>query len=263
MDGRRVPSTVDIAFQKRPGSEQVNCCSANAPRGLGLLSDWAIMTDAQGLVLNWYGPSTMAARWRDVRITLRQQTDYPRDGKVLIEVTPERPAAMVLRLRVPHWSAATAARVNGAPVPDVKPGAYLAIDRRWSPGDRVEVALDMSPHVWAGERECAGMASIFRGPILLAASTNLAGPGAGGLRERTPELDARRLDAAAVTPEGDRRPIVCVEFTAADGRKVRLQDFATAGEDGAEYVSWLKVKNASPVPFSRANPLRSVRPTSE
>jgi hypothetical protein len=54
-----------------------------------------------------------------------------------------------------------------------------------------------------------------------------------------------------------------VEFTAADGRKVRLQDFATAGEDGAEYVSWLKVKNASPVPFSQANPLRSVRPTSE
>ena len=32
MDGTRVPSTTAIAFQKRPGSEQLNCCSVNAAR---------------------------------------------------------------------------------------------------------------------------------------------------------------------------------------------------------------------------------------
>ena len=43
MDGCRVPNTVDIAFQIRPGSEQLNCCSVNAARGFGMISDWALM----------------------------------------------------------------------------------------------------------------------------------------------------------------------------------------------------------------------------
>jgi hypothetical protein len=257
MDGRRVPSTVDIAFQKRPGSEQVNCCSANAPRGLGMISDWALMADAAGLVLNWYGPSTMTARAGATKVALRQRTDYPRDGRVLLEVGPERPAEFALRLRLPHWSAATAVRVNGAPAADARPGTYLALARRWAPGDRVEIDLDMSIHVWAGRRECEGLASLYRGPILLSAR---GGPKPGDPRPGLPELDGRRLAGRVVAPEGDRPPILCMEFAGADGRTVRLQDFATAGEGGAEYVSWLKVKNVRPLPFTRANPLRSVRP---
>jgi len=249
MDGRRVPSTVDIAFQKRPGSEQVNCCSANAPRGLGLVSDWAVMTDPRGVVLNWYGPSTMAVRAGGTRVTLKQQTDYPRGGKVLLEVAPERPARFVLKLRIPYWSAAAAVRVNGTPAPGVRPGAYLALDRRWAPGDRVELDIDMSFHAWAGERECAGLTSLYRGPLLLAVRGKVPGP----------ELDARRLEGRVVRGEGPRPPILCVECTAADGQTVRLQDFATAGEGGAPYVSWLRIKNVSPAPFTRANPLRSAR----
>jgi hypothetical protein len=41
---------------------------------------------------------------------------------------------------------------------------------------------------------------------------------------------------------------------------VRLRDVATAGEGGTEYVTWFEVKNVEPVPFSKENPLRSVRP---
>ena len=62
MDGKRIPNTTAIAFQKRPGSEELNCCSVNAARGFGLISDCALMTDDEGLILNWYGPSTMSAK---------------------------------------------------------------------------------------------------------------------------------------------------------------------------------------------------------
>jgi len=168
MDGVRRPSTDEIAFQKRRGSEEVNCCGANAPRGLGIASDWALMTDGRGLVLNWYGPSEMAASVAGVRVTLRQETDYPRDGRVRLRVEPEREAAFPLRLRVPHWSERTRVAVNGADVPDVRAGTYLVLDRRWAPGDRVEIDLDMRLRAWVGERECAGKASLYRGPVLLA-----------------------------------------------------------------------------------------------
>ncbi len=111
MDGRRIPSTEDISFQIRPGAEQLNCCSVNAARGFGMISEWALMGEAgsadrpAALVLNWYGPSTFSARVADTRVTLTQETLYPRDGHIEMAVQPEKPVRFPLKLRIPYWSA--------------------------------------------------------------------------------------------------------------------------------------------------------------
>ncbi len=171
MDGQRIPSTVHIAFQKRPGSEELNCCSVNGARGLGLLSDWALMQDEQGLLLNWYGPCEMKTHVQGQTVVLKQTTDYPRTGKIGIEITPEKAAEFAIRLRIPHWSEKTAIAVNGIEQNEIKPGQYLVLKRKWQPGDVIELNLDMSLHFWAGEKECQGKCSVYRGPILLAYAT--------------------------------------------------------------------------------------------
>jgi DUF1680 family protein len=168
MDGLRIPSTEDIAFQIRLGSEQLNCCSVNAARGFGMISEWALMADADGLAVNWYGPGAMAARVGDVPVRLEQETDYPRGGSITLHVAPERPAEFTLKLRIPHWSAATKVTVNGQPQANVAAGRYLAVRQTWRRGDVVTIDLDMSPRFWAGERECAGKVSLYHGPLLLA-----------------------------------------------------------------------------------------------
>jgi hypothetical protein len=61
MDGTRKASAHDIVFQARAGSPELNCCSVNGSRGFGMISDWAVMSSGNGLVLNWYGPSTITA----------------------------------------------------------------------------------------------------------------------------------------------------------------------------------------------------------
>lgn len=176
MDGVRRNSTEEIGFQIRPGSEQVNCCSANSPRGLGMISDWALMTDnSNSLTLNWYGPSTLTTQLHDNTITLRQQTDYPRQGGIMLHVSPAHAGQFALNLRIPHWSAHTTVRVNGKAVPNVQAGTYCTLDRTWKAGDTVQIDLDMSPHFWVGERDCAGKTSIYRGPLLLVLET----PGSG------------------------------------------------------------------------------------
>lgn len=360
MDGRRVRSTDDISFQKRPGSEEVNCCSANAPRGFGMISDWAVVRSGKGLALNWYGPSTITTLVQGTRVALKQETEYPRDGKVLIDVSTEKPVEFTLRLRVPHWSASTSIRVNGVAV-EAKPGKYAAIERSWKTGDKIEIDFDFSFHYWAGEREMGGRASVYRGPILLvheskgaslpafskewrkeenlwSASTAGAtfeatfegtaivwrgrGFDDGGMarilldgkeidrvdqyspkrgtpfvwelarleekvhkirvqiledknpasmgrrvtlgslmspKEGPPGLDAESLKATLLKPEGALPPLVLMEVEGFDP-PVRLRDFATAGEGGREYTSWLPVKNVRPVPFTPENPLRSARP---
>ncbi|MBV9867767.1 MAG: glycoside hydrolase family 127 protein [Abitibacteriaceae bacterium] len=96
MDGQRIPNTQDISFQIRPGAEQLNCCSVNAARGFGMISDWALMTEtgpaeaSPTLVLNWYGPSTFTAQVATTHVSIRQDTDYPRSGHIVLHVDPPR-----------------------------------------------------------------------------------------------------------------------------------------------------------------------------
>src|SRR4030095_2559566 len=93
MDGVRKASAHEIVFQSRAGTPELNCCSVNAARGLGMVSDWALMRDKEGLVLNWYGPGSMATRLPSGEaVRLTQETDYPRSGRVRLAVEPERGA---------------------------------------------------------------------------------------------------------------------------------------------------------------------------
>ena len=50
---------------------------------------------------------------------------------------------MRLRVRIPSWVAGARATLNGVPVPAAAPGSWLAIERTWRPGDRLQVSLPM------------------------------------------------------------------------------------------------------------------------
>ncbi len=330
-----------------------------------MISDWALMTDGKALIINWFGPSTLKTRLNNEWVSIQQQTDYPRNGRVLLTISSPKARAFPLKLRIPHWSAQTSVRVNGKAVADVRPGQYLVLNRKWKRGDTVQMDLDMSLHYWAGERECAGTVSVYHGPLLLAhevdrrneqvkfspewkrredmaAITKDIGasvtatfegtsvtwngwlfddagqsqvmidgkevaivdqygpkreepfkweyrglePGKHSLKitllaqknaqskdhwinvgsivpptQPEPVFDALKMYERVVTLEGRQPPMLAVECATTDGRTVRLRDYATAGEEGFTYTSWLKVQNVKGTPFSQTNPWRSGRPT--
>ena len=256
MDGVRKASAHEIVFQAREGTSELNCCSVNGPRGLGMISDWALMEDADGLLVNYYGPGSMEAKVGKTPVTLAQETEYPRKGKVTIKVRPARTRRFSLKLRIPYWSQSTRVRVNGKAVSEPRPGRYLVIDRKWRKGDVIELSLDMRPHFWAGERECEGKVSVYRGPILLAYDRRLNAMDP----EQVPELDASQLQLKA--SRGSTHwiePWLAFDCVGRDGTSLRLCDFASAGEGGSPYRSWLKVANVQGTEFSSENPLRSGR----
>jgi DUF1680 family protein len=254
MDGVRAANFHEINFQCRPGSPELNCCSVNAARGLGLIGEWAVVRDKDGLFVNWYGPGTIKAGLASGgTVTLTEETDYPRSGLVRIRVTPDQARRFALRLRIPHWSAQSKVNVNGEPVSHVERGRYLELTREWKPGDTIELSLDFSPRFWAGERERAGLASLYRGPILMTYDRRFNTLDARDL----PVLDARACDGKRIVTTGTLQPIVLCEYGSADGQKIRLCDFASAGADGSPYRSWLKVNHAGIVPFRRDNPGRT------
>jgi DUF1680 family protein len=251
MDGVKEASAHSINFQCRPGSPELNCCSVNGPRSLGLIAEWAAMRSAEGVVLNYFGPSKFVVPTpAGQRVELQQKTAYPAAGDVSIAVSVPKPEKFTLALRVPSWSASTSVAVNREAVRGVAAGAYLKLDREWKAGDTVEVRLDFSPHYWAGERELDGRTSIYRGPLLLAFDPAHNSMDVGDI----PELDAAALKLEPVTAKRLRSWVLLLA-TGIDGRPVALCDFATAGMHGNSYRSWLVVRNVRPRPFAPRSPV--------
>src|SRR5438552_8339664 len=77
MDGVREASAHSIVFQARAGTPELNCCSVNGPRVLGLLTEWAVMSAPDGLVVNSYLPGTFTLPGSDGAIRLVMDRDYP------------------------------------------------------------------------------------------------------------------------------------------------------------------------------------------
>lgn len=257
MDGVKEASAQSISFQCRPGSPDLNCCSVNGPRGLGLLAEWAIMKSKDGLVLNYYGPGDLKALTPGSQtVTLTQVTRYPAAGKVTLRISLPKAEKFDLKLRIPSWSRSTVVRVNGQTIPEVKPGAYLTLVRKWRDGDLIEANFDMSFHYWAGEREDYGKTSIYRGPILLAfdPTYNSTGP------HDVPELDARDLKFEPTATHLPIQPIELLRVKAVNGSEITLCDFATAGAYGNYYRTWLPIKNVGPRSFDPSRPVWDNRP---
>lgn len=258
MDGVRRANFDEIQFQCRPGSPELNCCSVNAARAPGLFSAWALMRDPDGVRLNAYEPCDLDTTLADgTALHLDVVGRYPVDPNVVIGVSPAKPGRFTLRLRIPHWSTRTEVTIDGEPVREEIPaGRYLAIDREWKPGQTVRVKLDFTPHVWVGERECAGKAAIYRGPILLAYDPRFQAEAAD---PAGPVLEVSRLARIlpALPRAGAEPAVVVAQIPATDGHLVDLCDFASAGADGGAYRSWLRVEGAEPAPFSRERPWRT------
>jgi DUF1680 family protein len=157
---------------RKPYSPSTTCCLSSGPRGVALIPSFAVMASADGgIVVNLYNSGTASVALPHGAVTLAQQTAYPLGGSVLLTVSPQRPGMRFpVRLRIPGWCAHASSAVNGRAVPakEIRPGAYLRIERAWNPGDRIKLKLDLTPRLVMGDHENAGKAAVMVGPLVLA-----------------------------------------------------------------------------------------------
>lgn len=241
-DGTREAARIVLEPHSFLDARDMSCCQANGNSGLMQPADWALLTDAEGLYLNWYGASELHTRLADgTKVVLKQETDYPKTGSIRVTVMTD--AAFALHLRVPSWSEKTSIRVNGEPVPDVTSGTYCTVSRTWKSGDVIDVELDMSIHFWV--RDCGKIdykVSAYRGPVLLAFRSS---------DDLRPTTNFQMSALRSVTPcEGDG--LINLTVVKSDGSTAVLTDYCSAGKDGQPYVSWLtSVSTIDAVPFDR------------
>ena len=242
-DGFREPALVILAGHSYTGARDMSCCQANGNRGLSQITEWALLCDDNNLYLNYYGKSSIETFIKNgYKVTVVQDTVYPKNGTVNIRVITDCPEELTLNLRIPSWSENTTLTVNGEAVTAEK-GKYCSITRKWNEADKIELGLDMTPHFWIREQgEIPFKLSVYSGPVLLAFKTS------DSLRGTTRfSVEALRN----MTPiDGDG--LVSFTLVSETGKTVILTDYYTAGKDGSNFVSWLTcISGIAPLPSDR------------
>jgi len=169
FDGTEITMYSPLLGYRGPGERHcnmdINCCSANGPRGYLMMPHYAVMTSPGQIYLNLYGESTAyATLFENNKVLLEQHSEYPVSEKVLIKIDPERAEDFTVALRIPAWSKQTEIRINGKNIDEIVPGTYKKIKRKWNKGDKIELQLDMRGRLVRLNNYVA----IQRGPILLA-----------------------------------------------------------------------------------------------
>jgi uncharacterized protein len=247
--GKRLPFHVQHAWQSRPNAPVLGCCPTNAPRGLGMLSEWAVMRNAKGLTLNYYGPMRANVTLVDgTPMVVEEKTDYPIGDTIRIKIVPPATKLFTLAMRIPVWSAIMEVLVNGQAAAGVKSGGYLRLTRPWQPGDVIVLRLDLSIRYESGDLEQADNVSLYRGPLLLCVDERFTS--AASIKVDVNKLDRVRLvpiDETIAKMAGPFRPWVVLDLLIDKGKPLRLIDFANAGgATGRDYQSWLPAVGMRP-----------------
>ncbi len=146
------------------------CCPPNLERTFASLPGYFYSTSKDGLYVHLYGNSQLDWHLEDgTGLKVVQKTNYPWDGAADIIVTPAKPTEFTFYLRVPAWSEGTQVSINGKQVSGATPGKYLALQRRWSSGDVINLKFGMTPQVIEANPRVVddyGRVAVQRGPLV-------------------------------------------------------------------------------------------------
>jgi DUF1680 family protein len=147
------------------------CCPPNLERTFAAIPGYLYATSPSGVYVNFYQASKLDWHLEDGSgLEIVQQTKYPWEGDVRLEVNPAKPSTFTLYLRIPEWSSKTTVSVDGKPAAGKpKPGEYFPLRREWKAGSTVHLQLDMGPHLETANplvHEDYGRVAVQRGPVL-------------------------------------------------------------------------------------------------
>jgi Beta-L-arabinofuranosidase, GH127/Domain of Unknown Function (DUF1080) len=140
------------------------CCRSNFHMGWPkfIQNSWAATKDG-GLALIAYGPTVVNAMVGHEQVQITEDTSYPFEEQVRLNISMNRLVTFPLVLRIPGWCSNAVVTVNGKVQAGVSPGTFFRIKRRWHDGDSVVLNLPMPIQTLAGPSRAV---AINRGPLV-------------------------------------------------------------------------------------------------
>jgi DUF1680 family protein len=244
-----------------------SCCPTNLGRFIPSIGDYVYATRPDTLFVNLFVASQASVETPDLDLGIVQETRYPWDGRVTLRLTPRRPRAFTVKVRIPGWARsrpvpsdlyryvgapapAYEVRVNGRRVDAPLADGYAVLDRTWTTGDKITLHLPMTVRrVVADERvvDDRGKVALERGPLVYCVEgidnggsvLDMVVPDAAAFRvEDRPGLlhGVTVLRAAVSDGQGRPRPLLAVPYYAWSHRGV------------GEMAVWLPRGGIGPLP---------------
>jgi DUF1680 family protein len=259
--GARFPNGVDWSYHSfMNGSLSIanfnDCCPSSGMLALEELPSMIYARRGNGVAVNLYAQSEVVIPSGKGSIRIKQVTEYPFAGNVVLEVQPARNRqTFPLYLRIPDWAESVTVKVNGNAIDTQSPKAndYVVIDRAWKSADKVEIDFPMTLHLEkrtekldgpqnADEIYSINWLSVSRGPLVYAVSGLIDGRD----RERALELDEDDMLGSLVPiapPEGISGP--AYRLCAPGIQPLLLVPYFQAGgmTEGGWRLTWLQTSN--------------------
>jgi DUF1680 family protein len=171
-DGSQIAKYSPLGGIRHAGEQQcgmnINCCNANGPRAFMMLPGFAVMGAQNEIYLNMYGQMEYVVPLNlKNKVAINQNSDYPVDGNIEINVNPEKSESFMIAFRIPEWSKNSSLTINGNVISDIIPGTYKKVVRLWNKSDKVFLKLDMTGRLL----NLNGYQAVLRGPVVLARDT--------------------------------------------------------------------------------------------
>jgi hypothetical protein len=165
------------------------CCPSNVCRFIPAIPGYIYSVTDKDLFVNLFASNKAEISLGENIVTVKQETMYPWDGKVTMTVSPEKEKTFTLHIRIPGWARNEAMPgglygftetfneeysllVNGE-VPEASlTDGYVAINRKWKTGDRVELYLPMPVRTVVADekvKEDTVRYAVQRGPLMYCA----------------------------------------------------------------------------------------------
>jgi DUF1680 family protein len=165
------------------------CCPSNLCRFIPSFPGYMYAVKGHDLYVNLFAGNTATIQVEGKDVELEQQTNYPWDGDISINIKKNKAKAFNLMVRVPGWVDRSpvpsdlyrfsddvlgtySVKVNGQPVKAELTKGYLNINRQWKKGDVVSIHFDMPVRTVKANGHVVddrGRVAVERGPLVYCA----------------------------------------------------------------------------------------------
>ncbi|MBN1117983.1 MAG: glycoside hydrolase family 127 protein [Bacteroidales bacterium] len=166
-----------------------SCCPTNLIRFIPYIPNLIYSTSGKNIYVNLYMSNKANIKIENSTIQLIQTTDYPWNGKIKIEVIPEKETEFNLKIRIPGWvqnhvvpgdlysyndnvSPEYKVLLNNKEILNEPESGYITIRRKWLDGDIVEINFPMTPRKVITNNKVKtneGLTAIELGPVVYCA----------------------------------------------------------------------------------------------
>jgi DUF1680 family protein len=245
---------------KKPYDAGINCCHSSGPRGMALAVQAAYLRGdpdlgPDTLIVNTLETSRAEMELGGEKVTVSQESTFPRSGESLLTLHMAKPAKFGLLIRVPRWvkvpPLVSEFKITINDEPSFSAGTssgYAVLGprgqlREWKDSDRIRLSYKISARLVLGHFGDTGRAALAWGPFILAydASMNVGLPPATtlGLLSDNPPF--------ALEPGPGLRFLGRVVGRKTDDPKTAVfVPFADAGAGGGAYRVWLRAPGLEP-----------------